>query len=108
MWIALGLTSDAPVAAPVRKLLAPAERPLAFLVLAGGAWNAFWHALRHLDAFWGQAAGVSGLFMIASAWLLLSSKRLPPAARTAKPVIWLGLLACALLYSGAILQLNLA
>jgi hypothetical protein len=108
MWTGLALTSDARAVAPLRRFLAPAEHALAIGVLTGGAWNVFWHALRHLDAFWGQAAFLSGLLMIATAGLTLWPERLPGPIRTARPALLIGLLACALLYSGAILRLNLA
>lgn len=56
--------------------------PRAITVLAGilaglaGIWNAGWHALRHLDSFWGQMALGSGLLMLFCSALLLLDNRL--------------------------------
>jgi hypothetical protein len=90
-------------------------------VLLAGAWNALWHGLRHLDAFWGIAALVSGVLMMATAALVLRWNRrdaarigaisgaVPPTA-VADALAWLlflALFACFLLYAVTLVQLNL-
>lgn len=45
---------------------------LATGLLLAGLWNSLWYGLRHMANFWGQAALVSGLLMVAVAMLLLT------------------------------------
>ena len=47
-----------------------------FLLIAG-LWNAFWHGLQNINVFWGLAALITGLVMIASALVVLMSLRHP-------------------------------
>lgn len=96
-------------------------RAIAVGVLLAGAWNALWHGLRHLDAFWGVAALASGVLMMATAFIVLRRKRrataqvgdipgaAPASARRAPLVLLLfaALLACFLLYAVTLVQLNL-
>jgi len=89
-------------------------------VLLAGAWNALWHGLRHLDAFWGIAALVSGLLMMASAGLVLRRPRrgrqpadpAGPATSAdsgglAERLLFVGLLGCFVLYAVTLVRLNL-
>lgn len=74
-------------------------------LIAAGVWNAGWYGLQHLTQFWGQAALVSGLFMLLSGVFLLRT------GHSLRPVwLWilkLGLAACFLLYAITLIQLNL-
>lgn len=88
-------------------------------LMLGGLWNTGWHGLRHLNDFWGQAAVVSGILMMAVAVLLVVERstagwgRFGPVRaiyKLLKPVsgaLVLGLLACFILYAVALVQLNL-
>ncbi|MEO8546341.1 MAG: hypothetical protein ABI434_22330 [Burkholderiaceae bacterium] len=92
-------------------------RSIAIGVLLAGAWNALWHGLRHLDAFWGIAALLSGLLMMATAARvlrrLLSIRTLAnPAAPAASGgltdrLLFVGLLVCFALYAVTLFRLNL-
>lgn len=84
-----------------------------------GAWNVFWYGARHPGAFWGLAATVSGLLMIAVALLLLvehGSDRWRRIAWIVRAHAWLkphamplvaGLAVCLALYSVTLVRLNL-
>ncbi|MEP6971070.1 MAG: hypothetical protein ABJA49_11540 [Betaproteobacteria bacterium] len=85
-------------------------------VLLAGAWNALWHGLRHLDAFWGLAALASGTLMVAAAALVLRRWRRAGAGIDAVLVthrngparlLFAGLLACFVLYAVTLVRLNL-
>lgn len=86
---------------------ATVTKAVALLLLLGGLWNALWYGLSHLGDFWGAAALVSGLVMIAAAlflWLSVNGKPQKVAFKI--------LLACALglsflLYFVTLVQLNL-
>lgn len=88
-------------------------RAMAMVVLLAGVWNALWHGLRNLNAFWGIAALVSGLLMIAAAALVL--RRVPtvmvdaaaPSSTVLRGAVLVGLLASFLLYAITLLRLNL-
>ena len=91
---------------------------IAIGVLLAGSWNALWHGLRHLDAFWGIAALVSGILMMATAWRVLQRPQQGhmPADRgsgrsagggMADRLLFAGLLASFALYAGTLVQLNL-
>ncbi len=83
----------------------PIRKALGAVVLAAGCWNVFWYAVQHLSEFWGQAALVSGVLMIITAMYLLAPSKLPGVLRAAKPLVWLLLLGCALLYGITIYNL---
>jgi len=88
-------------------------------VLVAGSWNAFWHGLRHLGEFWGVAALVSGLLMMAAAIIALvervdlDSSVGPPTnggikvAKTITLPVIAGLLGSFLLYATTLIRLNL-
>jgi hypothetical protein len=87
-------------------------------LLLMGCWNIFWFGLRHLSVFWGQAALVSGVFMVMTALLILLSphsrwasnsflKKLLYYIKPMLPLWLLGLLACAILYALTLIRLNL-
>lgn len=88
-------------------------------VLVAGGWNTLWHGLRHLDSFWGLAALISGLLMMAVAIIALVEHG-KPALLASRPMLGIyalikpwarlvtaGLLGCFLLYAIALLRLNL-
>jgi len=83
--------------------------PLGGLVFVAGAWNTFWHGLRHLTDFWGIAALVSGVIMMLAALIILPAARTPTwlATRlaTKRTLVLLALLACFLLYAITIFRL---
>jgi hypothetical protein len=92
---------------------------LASGLLVAGLWNALWHGLRNLTNFWGVAALVSGLVMIAVADLLLVEhgsdgwRKQAVAVRAhavfkplAAPLV-IGLGLCFLLYTVTLVRLNL-
>ncbi len=84
-----------------------------------GLWNSLWHGLRYLDYFWGIAGLVSGVFMVAVAFMLLKQYAKPAIAdhtlvtkangflQPMKAVWLVGLLVSFLLYSVTLIQLNL-
>jgi hypothetical protein len=87
-------------------------------LLLMGFWNLLWFGLRHLTFFWGQAAAVSGVFMVMTALLILVSPHSPYSSNASlqkiahliKPLslLWLlGLLVSALLYTVTLVRLNL-
>lgn len=80
-----------------------------FLMFAG-LWNSLWHGLQHLDRFWGQAALISGAFMITAAVIILMSLRNLAETVQRQSYHWFliaGLFACFLLYAVTLVQLNL-
>lgn len=88
-------------------------------LLLSGLWNSLWHGLRYLSDFWGLAALVSGIFMIAVAVIILKNYSVKAWTSSAvfsqiyviiKPlhwVWWLGLVFSFLLYSVTLIRLNL-
>ena len=77
-------------------------RVISVLLGAGALWNIFWYGLFHINAFWGQAAVISGVVMGISALTLRGTRSLLPT-----PVVILILLACFALYTTALIRLNL-
>lgn len=80
---------------------------VAALLMIGGLWNAAWYGLQHTDEFWGQAALVSGVFMMVWSVILLLenlSKRVP---KLISIFVLLGLSVSFLLYAISLIQLNL-
>lgn len=75
------------------------------LVAAGGAWNVFWHALRHLSDFWGLMALASGALMLITGVSLINTNWLPPLLQRVRPVVILGLLLFGLFYAWTIYSL---
>ena len=88
-------------------------------LFAAGLWNALWHGLRHLGDFWGLAAVVSGTLMVGVAIVILEERSqfgasrigwLSRSYRAIRPLslpMFVGLLACFLLYATALVRLNL-
>lgn len=79
--------------------------PVSTLIFCAGAWNTFWHGLRHLNEFWGQAALVSGAFMMICALYMLRKDALPEWLKRMKVYVWLALTACFLTYAITIYRL---
>jgi hypothetical protein len=117
MLLALLLLSPWPAQLVAWRRAGPAAcRTLAFGVLSAGLWNALWHGLRHLGDFWGIAALVSGLLMVAAAVLSLRSGAAdsphpsagaPARSKSLTPVLMAALSACFLLYAVTLVRLNL-
>lgn len=79
--------------------------PVGALVGVAGAWNTFWHGIRHPGEFWGQAALVSGCIMMLTALYLLRPENLPQWLKSVKPVVVLALVGCFLVYAITIYRL---
>lgn len=95
------------------------------LVLFGsGTWNAFWYGIANSQFFWGKAALVSGLFMIAASIILVVENQLGSRSQLAnieslfinklyqrlrpmRIIVLLGLGMSFLLYAITLIQLNL-
>lgn len=75
------------------------------IVTLAGAWNVFWHAIRHLTEFWGIAALVSGVLMIITGIYIIRSEWLPAGLRRLMPVVLFLLLLCACFYAWTIYNL---
>ena len=80
---------------------------------AGGLWNAAWYGLQNLNQFWGQAALVTGLIMVAAAAYLLAQRAnsIHEVETSPSSPVKVGLLIalslCLLLYAVTLVQLNL-
>jgi len=87
----------------VSKQLKPLPRIVAWIVggivLLGGIWNTFWHGIRHLTDAWGQAALISGVFMMLTGLYLVRFDSLPPLLKKLRPWVLLGLLGWFLIYA---------
>lgn len=90
-------------------------KALAILVLLAGCWNGLWYGLRHLNSFWGNAAIVSGAFMVLTAIIALYSQKYVKAS-TVQSLVWMKLVECVIsaglltflaLYLVTIIRLNL-
>lgn len=75
------------------------------VVAALGAWNVFWHAIRHLTDFWGIAALVSGLLMMLTGVYIIKADWLPGGLRRLMPAVLILLLLCACFYGWTIINL---
>jgi len=85
------------------KHLKPLPRAIAMviggLVLLAGAWNTFWHGIQNLTNSWGQAALVSGVFMMLTALYIMRFDSLPPILKKIRIFVLLGLLGWFLVYA---------
>ncbi|WP_210547216.1 hypothetical protein [Rhodoferax sp. PAMC 29310] len=89
--------------------------------MLGGLWNSAWHGLRYWGDFWGKAALVSGILMMAVAVAVLlvverssagwghfaSVRAVYKLIKPVSGVLVVGLLACFILYAVALVRLNL-
>lgn len=75
------------------------------LVFAAGAWNTFWHGVRHLSDFWGIAALLSGVVLMLAGTCILRGTRTPAWLQKIRALVWLCLLGCFLLYANTIYRL---
>jgi len=69
------------------------------IVLLGGAWNTFWHGIQNLGSPWGQAALISGVFMMLTGLYILRYASLPPILQKARLLVLFGLLCWFLVYA---------
>ena len=67
MWLILLLS----VPNPLRERLEKRQGTLALLAFLAGVWNFAFYGAFHLGEFWGNAAFISGFFMIFSSFPLL-------------------------------------
>lgn len=81
------------------------SRAVGAIALLAGAWNTFWHALRHLGEHWGQMALGSGLLMIVIGVCLLVPARLPAVLLRLLPLFAVALAVFAWHYGMAIYRL---
>lgn len=121
VFMVLGLLHQSPISLLSFGRLAKKASLTNFIgcgLLLMGCWNIFWFGLQHLSVFWGQAALVSGVFMVMTALLILLSphsrwasnsflKKLSYYIKPLLPLWLLGLLACAILYALTLIRLNL-
>lgn len=105
MIIGLLFATRLPVLNLVQKLPLLVRQGIGGIVAAAGAWNFFWHALRHLSDFWGIAALVSGLLMMITGAYIIKAEWIPAKLRPKMPVVLLLLLGCAGLYAWTIARL---
>ncbi len=101
-----------------KKVVAGADW-LAGGLLIAGLWNFFWYGLRNFETFWGAAALMSGVFMMAVAVIVLkehgsaqlaSNSAISMIYNVLKRLYWfwvIGLLLSFLLYATTLIQLNL-
>jgi len=75
------------------------------IVLLAGVWNTFWHGIQNLTNAWGQAALISGAFMILTALYIMCFDSLPPILKKIRIVVLLGLLSWFLIYAVKIASL---
>lgn len=86
---------------------------MAYIILAAGIWNTFWHGLRHMTEFWGVMAIVSGLCLMATSLIVLQSRAPNPLKNLAeqlvrmKPWVLAGLSVCFCMYLLALIRLNM-
>lgn len=69
------------------------------LVFVGGAWNTFWHGLRHLGDFWGIAALISGVIMMLAGTCIIQGPNAPAWLQKIRWLVLVALLGCFLLYA---------
>ncbi len=100
----LGFFMGLPVSS-IRNTPAFIRKPIGYLVFTAGLWNVFWYAVQHLTEFWGQAALVSGILMIVTAFYIINETRVPPFLQKIRPLVLVLLLACGLLYGITIYRL---
>lgn len=105
MFIGLLFATRLPVFNLIQKLPLRIRQVVGGVVALAGAWNVFWHALRHLTDFWGIAALVSGTLMLITGLYIVKSDWFPEKLRATMPVVLLLLLACACYYAWTIYQL---
>jgi len=105
MLLAVVTTTDLPVIKNIKKMPTIILRVIASLVLLSGLWNVLWYASQHLGEFWGNAALVSGVLMIAVASYNLIPAKLPLLFIKIKPIILFALLLCSLLYGVTIYRM---
>jgi len=93
----------------VSKQLKPLPAALATIVggvvFLGGFWNTFWHGIQNLSNAWGQAALISGIFMMLTGLYIARFDALPPMLQRARMIVLLGLLAWFLIYAFKIASL---
>ena len=92
---------------------------IGFGLLLSGLWNTLWFGLSNPLIFWGQAALVSGVFMVAVACLIIGShykgnekvlgffRSISRRLESLRLLLILGLLASFLLYLITLIRLNL-
>lgn len=105
MFAGLLFASRLPLLNAVERLPIWVRHSVGILVFAAGAWNVFWHAIRHLTEFWGIAALVSGALMMVVGLYIVKPDRLPRGLRSVMPVIKILLLLVACFYAWTIYQL---
>lgn len=100
------------IPSPIKTGLQKHQTKLASVTLLAGVWNAFWYGVQHLGEFWGNAALVSGLLMIFTSVLLLTSWSFSQQLNRALPkfvriVALIALAGYAVLYTSTLVLLNL-
>ncbi|MGO3344321.1 MAG: hypothetical protein ACTIM4_03155 [Marinomonas sp.] len=67
---------------PLRSKLESKQGTLALLAFVVGVWNFAWYGSFHLGEFWGNAAFISGFFMIFTSFPLLQADTWPTRLKT--------------------------
>lgn len=78
---------------------------LAGVTTAAGAWNVFWHGLRHIGEFWGHMAIASGALMLVLSLLLIKGAKANSSYTAVKSILALLLLPFAIYYAWTIYNL---
>lgn len=105
MFIGLLFATRLPVLNIAQKLPLKIRQTIGAIVALAGAWNFFWHALRHLNEFWGIAALISGALMMITGVYIFRAEWIPAKVRPLMPVVLVLLLACACFYAWTIARL---
>ncbi len=90
---------------PLHKLPVFVSYAVAVLVLLGGLWNVLWYASQHLGEFWGNAALVSGLLMVSTAYFIFRAQNIGKTGLILRPIVLLLLSVCCYLYGYTIYNL---
>jgi len=86
------------------------RRGIGVLMLLSGLWNVLWYGLRNFGEFWGNAALVSGVVMVAASVIILLEAgwlRITAPPGPVRMIASGALVLCLLLYGVTIIQLGL-
>ncbi len=90
---------------PLNKLPRFVQISIAVIVLLAGLWNVLWYGVQHLGEFWGNAALVSGLLLLSTAYFIYRAQNIGKTGSILRPITLLLLSACCYLYGFTIYHL---